>query len=173
MNKEIIKTDFKTTIEGLIKVVSSFNKEQFNSIPFQNSWTAGQVVDHIIKSIAGFAQILKEPGKETKRKPNDKIEQLKKAFSKKMKSPEFLTPEDKQYNKEEVLHIIQNIKMAIEQTIDTVDLTKTCANLELPVYGSLTKLEAIYFAIYHIQRHTHQLKHIAEKLIHINKVKQI
>jgi hypothetical protein len=82
-----------------------------------------------------------------------------------MKSPDFVVPPDTSYNKEELLHSLEDIKAKIKQAIETLDLTKTCLAFELPVYGFLTRLEAVYFILYHTQRHIHQLKNIHQKVI--------
>jgi hypothetical protein len=46
----------------------------------------------------------------------------------------------------------------------SLDLTPTVLAFELPVIGSLTRLEAIRFVTYHTQRHNHQLKNIRQQL---------
>lgn len=62
-----------------------------------------------------------------------------------MNSPDFVRPENTSYKKEVLLRSLEDIKASIDQAIQTLDLTKTCLTFELPVYGFLTRLEAIYF----------------------------
>jgi len=77
-----------------------------------------------------------------------------------MKSPDFILPKMKEYDKERLLKALDGIKEDISKAIMDLDLTQTCLAFELPVYGRLTRFEAVYFANYHTQRHAHQLKNI-------------
>jgi hypothetical protein len=43
-----------------------------------------------------------------------------------------------------------------------LDLSKTCQGFQLPGSAAFTRAEWIWFAIYHTQRHTRQLKNILE-----------
>jgi hypothetical protein len=46
MNKEII-SEFKAALNEFIASLSSFSQQQFNTHLEENSWTAGQVAEHI------------------------------------------------------------------------------------------------------------------------------
>ena len=81
-----------------------------------------------------------------------------------MKSPDFVVPPDIYYKKEDLLRSFEDINERINQALQTLDLTKTCLAFELPVYGFLTRLESLYFILYHTQRHLHQLKNIHQKM---------
>ena len=50
MSKEII-SEFEVALSEFISILSSFSHEQLNIHPEQNSWTAGQVGEHIRKSL--------------------------------------------------------------------------------------------------------------------------
>lgn len=72
---------------------------------------------------------------------------------------------DAYYEKAYLLGALQDIKAGLDHAVTTLDLTKTCLAFELPVFGYLTRLEAIYFVIYHTQRHLHQLKNIYQQVV--------
>ncbi|WP_397300805.1 DinB family protein [Pedobacter sp. UC225_61] len=159
-----VQDDLNNTFSDLEKAISLIDQENFNTIPFPNSWTAGQVVQHIILASGGFAEILNATVKPSDRAADELIPRIKTDFLNfgiKMKSPDFILPDDKTYTKDELLNTIQGIKTSISKEIETLDLTQLCLAFELPVYGFLTRLEAIYFVIYHTQRHVHQLNNIA------------
>lgn len=167
MNKEIILKDFTTTFNDLANSIEAFDDENFNKVPFENSWTAGQVAEHLILANTGFAAVLNAKVKETDREIDELIPRLESDFlnfDSKMQSPDFIYPEMKDYNKSEQLSKIKDIQAVTLEAIAALDLSKTCLAFELPVYGHLTRLEAIYFVIYHTQRHTHQLNKIYTKL---------
>ena len=166
-----IQAKIDNTMAELIQVFSSIDQEQINIIPFEGSWTAAQLAQHMIMSNSGFAEMINGPVKETQRKPGELVEKIKSDFldfTTKMKSPDFIKPPMAHYKKEDLLNSLKNIKQSIHHAIETVDLTKTCLAFELPGYGFLTRLEAANFVLYHTQRHIHQLKKISRKLVNNN-----
>lgn len=168
MKTQEISKEANEALSGLIMLLSKFDEEQINVVPFEGSWTAGQVVQHMIKANSGFADILKGPVKDTERKPDEVIPQIKNDFLNfkvKMKTPDFLIPEAKNYDKNELVSGLKNIRENVIDATETLDLTKTCTAFELPVYGYLTRQEAVSFITCHTLRHTHQLKNIYQKLI--------
>lgn len=161
------KKDFDEVLNKFIGEFSSIDTGDINKIPFDGSWTAGELGQHIRLSVAGFSQVLNGPVKATERAPDAQIPVLKKIFldySSKMKSPDFIDPEKKEYDQDELAGTLQQLHTDISKSIDELDLTQTCTGFELPNMGFLTRLEAIYFVIYHTQRHTHQLENIKAEL---------
>ncbi|SHL94086.1 DinB family protein [Mucilaginibacter sp. OK098] len=168
MKTQEIAKEANEALSGLIALLSKFEQEQINTVPFEGSWTAGQLAQHMIKANSGFADILRGPVKDTERKPDEVIPKIKNDFLNfdiKMTTPDFIKPEAKSYDKNELLSDLKNIREKVNNATETLDLTKTCMAFELPVYGYLTRQEAISFIICHTQRHTHQLKNIYQKLI--------
>ncbi len=164
--KEVLP-EFDTVLGELLQTLSSITQQQLNTVPFQGSWTAGQLAEHLILSNSGFAQIINGPVKETERAPDEKVKTIKANFldfTAKAESPDFVKPKNIGHKKEELLHSLQDIKATIKEAIQTLDLSKTCLAFEIPVYGFLTRLEAMHFVIYHTQRHLQQLKNIVKVL---------
>ncbi|WP_379090055.1 DinB family protein [Pedobacter sp. UC225_65] len=169
MNKEIILKDFRDTFSALINSIAAFDDESFNTVPFENSWTAGQVGQHLILANTGFAAVLNAKVKDTDRKIDELVARLQADFLNfdiKMQSPDFIHPEKKDYNKADQLAKMKEIEEVTIKEIAVLDLSKTCLAFELPGYGFLTRLEAIYFVIYHTQRHTQQLNRIHNAIKH-------
>ena len=92
MTKDIL-LEMEETASKLLQTVSAFPHEQFNSIPFEDSWTAAQVSDHILKSVSGVWEMFYTPTKPTDRPADRKAEAIKAmflVFEPKMKAPEFV-----------------------------------------------------------------------------------
>ncbi|HYF01933.1 MAG TPA: DinB family protein [Patescibacteria group bacterium] len=158
---EIVKTQ-----DRLIQAISAFKNEQVNLVPFEGSWTAAQVADHLLKS-SGLVEILRGNVEETHRSPDEKIATLKAIFldfTRTMESPEFIIPTDKPLEKEFLLQSFKTRFSTIINAAETLDLSPTCLDFELPGIGKFTRLEWLYFFAYHFQRHTHQLENIFRKL---------
>lgn len=167
MDKEKIFKEMEETMTVLSALVSSFSQEEINNVPCEGSWTAAQVVRHLNLSNAGFLEVLHGPDKETDRPVDQKVEPIKADFldfTTKMQSPDFILPKAVIYNKTVLLSAMEDIKARFAVVINTLDLNRTCMAFELPGYGYFTRWEAIYFVIYHSQRHSHQLRNISQKL---------
>jgi hypothetical protein len=166
MQTKEIQTEFDATFTELLNLLSSFDQEQFNTKPAIEKWSAGQVAGHLIKATSGFAQLLNSVRAETERRPDEMVEKIRVDFSnfeRKMTAPDFIMPEDKIYEREDLLKSFNKIKSEINEAVQTADLTKNCLAFKLPVYGFLTGLELLSFVTAHIQRHNFQLKRIHEK----------
>ncbi|GAA6768031.1 hypothetical protein AAFH68_39830 [Flavobacterium sp. CGRL1] len=56
MNTNVQK-DIVETYKKLNDTLSKFSESELNLIPYQGSWTAGQVVQHIILACSGFPEL--------------------------------------------------------------------------------------------------------------------
>ena len=166
MQQQLI-TELEATGAKLIEELSKIEDELWNAIPFEGSWTPGQLAQHLILSNGGFAELIHGPVKTTERPVDVMVEELKTAFldfSIKMQSPEFVLPPTRHYNKGEQISTLQKIHKALLEAANNTDLTQTCLAFELPSIGYITRLEALYFVLYHTQRHTQQLIKIGDEL---------
>jgi hypothetical protein len=77
MKDEILNRFDKTTDE-LIGLLTPLTQEQLNKVPFENSWTAGQVGDHLCKSYDATG-VLNGNIKATDRVPDEKAGRGKQA----------------------------------------------------------------------------------------------
>ncbi len=116
MNTKEIRTEIGGTITELLQLILAFDHEQLNVVPFEGSWTAGQLAKHVIMSGSGFVKIMNGPVKETERKPDEMAAIIKRDFldfNTKMKSPDFVVPPDTSYKKEDLLGSLEDIKSKI------------------------------------------------------------
>lgn len=164
MNQHL-KNEIDQAMAKLIALLSSIEDQKINSVPFEGSWTAGQLAKHMILSIGGAVQLMNGPFKETDRKPDQHVAEIEASFLNfniKMESPEFIRPPKITYSKKDLVHSLEQIKEELNSALQSVDMTQTCILYELPVLGYLTRLEAAAFVRAHTLRHIHQL----EKIIH-------
>jgi len=165
MNEKIL-SQVKAATDELIKLLTSLSETALNTRPFEGSWTAAQLGDHLLKSY-GVGRILEAPVKPTEREPNEKVELIRKVmlnFDTKMNAPEFIVPSDDPIDKTILLNSLQNVSSKIFQIAEHLDLSATCTGFALPELGELTRSEWLHFILYHTQRHNNQLKNIIQKL---------
>ena len=165
--KSLIFSEIDHTLTELSNCLAAIDQQDLNTVPFEDSWTAGQLVQHLNMSNNGFVELLHGPANDTQRDPGRMVEKIKNGFldfSTKMKSPEFIVPPEVSYDKTKLMVTLKGIQNKLLDGIGTLDLTKTCQGFELPVFGALTRLEAVNFVLYHTQRHIHQFNKIVSAL---------
>ena len=167
MQKNLFE-EVNNTIETFLKTVESFPPDKFNVIPFEGSWTAAQVTDHILKGVVDLPQLLQAKVINTDRQPDEKVAMIEKIFldfSSKMKSPDFILPRTEPLDINELSQAWQKTKKEILDAVSSLDLSMIATAFELPGMGPFTRFEWIWFAICHIKRHTHQLKNIHRLIV--------
>jgi hypothetical protein len=165
--KEKLITEFEGTTKDLFVTLSLFTQEAFNRIPFEGSWTAGQVAEHLFKSESNIPSVLNGNSKETKRDPFEKTAIIGNVFldyTIKLKSPEFILPSGDAKNKDVFIEGFEGTRKELRNLIDTGDLNRTFTDFPFPQLGEFTGWEWICFAACHSKRHIRQMKIIAEKL---------
>lgn len=165
--KEQIISDFETTTKELLATISMFSNEEFNKIPFEGSWTAGQVAEHLYKSESNIPNVLDGKWRETERDPFEKTGIIKGIFldfSTKLKSPDFILPTDSEKNKDVFIEAFAANRKQLRNLMETKDLYRTYTDFPFPQVGEFTGWEWICFANSHSARHIRQMKIIYEKL---------
>ena len=168
LNTKKLFESLDETTSQLQQMISSLNENEINIIPFENSWTSAQLVTHVTKSNKAIVQALHMEGKKTERNPGERAQELKTTFlnfTTKFQSPEFIVPTEKTYQKETLITDLKKSNKQLEEMRDKVNLSEI---ISLPAFGEITKLELLYFVLYHTQRHIHQLKNILKSLETIN-----
>jgi uncharacterized damage-inducible protein DinB len=167
MNSQEILNDFNQSADDLLQTLSRFSNDEFNRVPFEGSWTAGQVAEHVLKSASGVPHVLGGSVKETEREADALIPTLTSIFldfSTKLQSPDFIIPSDGPHDKDEMIAAMTQTMEKIKSTASTTDLNKTCTSFPFPQMGEMTGLEWLFFSSSHSKRHTNQLKNIYRKL---------
>jgi hypothetical protein len=159
--------DFEEATKSYFDIVSGLSQDEINTVPYPGSWTAAQVTEHLCKSDKGMLGALNGPVYPTNRPPDAGVNGLRDTFldfTTKLQSPDFIIPEDGNYDKNNLLEAFKAGREQIGNAIQSLDLTTSC---HMPIFGEPTRLELIYFVIFHTQRHINQVKRISEKLVSV------
>jgi len=154
------------TWKELSDLAQSTPANEFNKVPFTDSWTVAQLITHVTKSNRAIGQGMEMPGKPADRNPESGVPKLKKMFldfEAKYQSPDFIVPEDILYEKATVIRLLDQSVDTIRQSADRQQLNEI---INLPIFGEISKVELLHFVLYHTQRHIHQLKHILAAVRH-------
>lgn len=165
--KEQLFLEFEETTKDLFETLSLFSPEEFNIIPFEGSWTAGQVAEHLFKSESNIPTVLKGNSEATERDVFANGAIIRKVFldyTIKMQSPEFILPSADKKDRDDFIHRFKETRKELGTLIETLDLNQTFTNFSFPQMGYLTGWELLCFVVCHSRRHIRQMKIIAEKL---------
>lgn len=156
----------KETLGKLVSALDSFGEGQIDQVPFEGSWTAGQVAEHITKGLSGMPRLVAGRTEKTLRPYDAKAQGLENTFldfSVKFQSPDFLLPTARTHSKAQLLEGLRKIERELLDVADQ-DLTLTLLEFEMPQSGTLTIYEMLIFMMAHARRHTRQLENIHARL---------
>ena len=162
---QTLAEELQSTKAELTGLIHRIDENKLDVVPFKDSWTAGQLLEHIDKAVS--PGLLKGNVEAVNRPADEKVAQVKKIFldfNTKMKSPEFIEPRENVHDK---IVLERSIIQKFDELIDadkTLDLQQECVDFEVPGLGRFTRLEWISFYMIHTQRHIHQLKNIIKNL---------
>lgn len=164
--KELFQ-EFQKTKQELSDQIQALDEEQINTVPFPGSWTPGQLTEHILKSDQGLGEFLRAADGLTERDPAEKVSEIRDLllnFDIKLTAPDFIVPGNGPYRKEDLLDQMKSNTAYTLEATRNMDLETLNEDFELPVFGKLTRLEWLYFNMYHTQRHLFQLKNMVRLL---------
>jgi hypothetical protein len=163
-NKQEVLADIDEAVSQLNNLIAPLDENKINTVPYEGSWTAAQLFEHVSQSINGMAKNMTVKTKPAERDPSEKIEGLKKRFldfSSKMNSPEFIVPGNGPFKKSTVVDNMNKSLADLKESSNNANLTDLVENLP---FGPTTKWELLHFVLYHTQRHLHQMEKICKAL---------
>ncbi len=167
IGKEQIARDINRSAERLIEAITNFPEDKFNLKPSADSWSAGEVAEHLIIIGRGQSRILAKPARPiTGRDPLGKLDEMRgrmSDFTDKVVAMDPVLPTGNPITKTDAIQQIKDNTKAILDGVATEDLTMMTP-ITNRLFGELTRAEWIYFAIYHCERHIQQMERIKEAL---------
>jgi hypothetical protein len=158
--------EVRQTGADILRMIDSFEDDNFNVVPFEGSWTAGQVSEHLLLS-GGAAEVVFGNTEPANRPADQHIGELRifLDFSIKMKSPDFIIPGNGPFQKTIQLDKLQDVWVKLNRAATDLDLSLLCKDFEMPMLGLLTRFEWISFYVFHTKRHLNQLKNSKASLM--------
>lgn len=158
---------YKTATDNFLTMLGNFNTQQFNAIPFEDSWTPAQVADHMLKSQVGLPDVFKGTTEPANRKPDEAfgmIEGVFLDFNTKLKSPDFILPTTAPQDLADLTNRYQTTSRQVQETYARQEPTEICLDFSIPGSGPFTRMEWLHFVTCHTIRHTRQLENIHQQL---------
>ncbi|MCX2678619.1 DinB family protein [Galbibacter sp. EGI 63066] len=164
MKRQEVLNEIKITFSNLKSAIAKFSEEDLNRVPFEGSWTAGQITQHIIICASGIPD---EKTKPADRPYDEKIKSIRDMFLDmeiKFKTAPILEPENPPHSRNELTDTLNKLEDQHTASAQNLDMEALCLDMELPTFGHLTRYEWIRFMMVHTQRHTKQIENIYNKL---------
>jgi hypothetical protein len=162
-SKQALASQVKHTGADIINILASFTDEQFNTQPSYGGWTAGQVAEHLLLS-GGVVETISGNTTPTTHRPADEhltmIAGIFLDFNTKLQSPDFIIPSGGYHDKADHINKTKLVWEKIGEGVRRLDLSVTCLDFEMPTVGHLTRLEWLWFYVWHSQRHLRQINNI-------------
>jgi len=156
--------EFAEIVRTFLNAANEFDEEEINAIPYKDGWTAAQVITHVTKSNNGIAKAMNLAGEKVPRDADARVQELRNTFldySVKFKSPEFILPSTEPQEKYKVIAAFENSIEQLKEASKTANLSEAIKHV---AFGEITKLELLHFVLFHMQRHTRQLRNILSEI---------
>lgn len=130
-------------------------------------WSIRQILDHLYQTETFTLNLLKTSGQPTTDRPPDEwVHKLEKALLRRDRqypAPKVTLPSDNHSVNATSEQFADN-RREMHAIIDQFDLSETCMLGPHPIIGYMTRIEWIYFTVYHGYRHAEQMQLLAERL---------
>jgi len=172
---ETVIRDIEQSALELRQVLGGFSAEQFNYKSSDQSWSPGQLAEHILLFDILINRILKGEFKKAERPADEMLESIRKYFANQEKtiplSP-IVMPSDTLKDRAALTEKINLQRHQFVWVVKTMDLSPVCLSFVHPELGELTRLEWIYFGIAHTARCAAQLREGEFSNSAVNKVER-
>lgn len=151
-------------VNQLTGLMAAVDENKVNTVPYEGSWTAPQLLTHVAKSINGMARAMQTEGTIADRDSGERIEELSNIFldlSRKFNAPAFIVPEEGPYERQATIDKLNRSFERFRESAAAANMNELVEGLP---FGAVTKLEVIYFVLFHTERHLHQMRRICEAL---------
>lgn len=164
---EQVKMDLSIATGSLLGHIESFPEQVFYKKPAEDSWSAAEITEHLCIIEAFAADLINGNTEAPQRAPDKQIEQIAASFGDrdtKLTAPDAILPTGNELKKDELVARLKKQRNDLFEIAGSTDLTQMCTDFTGKNFGMLTRLEWIYFVIYHGDRHLHQLLRTAQAL---------
>lgn len=152
------------TMAELIGRYSALSEAEVNTVPFEGSWTPAQLVVHVTKSTKGIVQGMDFPGEPAIRPADARVDELGDIFlnfDHKLNSPPFILPKPGHYAKTDTISLLEH---SLQQLREKRNQKNLAEEIDFAALGKMTRMELLYFVVFHTRRHIHQLKKMISQI---------
>lgn len=167
LNDIEIEQELNENTERLTAFLKGVNNESALRSPAMNSWSIIETCEHILIIETAVTHIYRGKTEKADRNPTEKIEKIKYKFGDytiKLTAGEPIKPRGEYKDIGIVSKAIADNRSVMMKLLREGGWDEICLDFSHAVFGFLTKIEWLYFCIFHAERHLHQMKAVEAKL---------
>ena len=164
---DIIAGDLRENTDNLFRFQDSVDEHIFDNKPSDNEWSVKDCCEHIIIIEKALTYIFQGNIEKTTKDPERKIELIRNVFQdfeKKYPAPEPFRPAGAVQNKAEVKEKFSKTRNELLRIGDKMNWIDVCLDFRHAGFGVMTRVEWIYFCIYHTERHLNHRRSVVERV---------
>jgi hypothetical protein len=157
------------SLKQVLETIASVPEKDFNYRQNPETWSAGEVLEHLCILEELIYSLFSGPLEKTDRSPDEKINLIRATFlnlDKKLNAPSPIGPTVGNKDYSSLINRYNTIRKKLKEAAETQDLNYLCLGFEHRFFGKLTKFEWLYFCYYHSLRHCEQIKNIFRNANH-------
>jgi len=165
MDTETIITDSEHNISFLKDSLTDVTDKIYKIHPEEGKWSIQQILEHLSVTEKGVLFMGQGQTTETDRDPSISIHKVRDFLSdqtNKRQAPTPVRPPGKDKAMSEFLKIIEETRSAFIEQAESKGWHSILDAFPHPLTGAMTRLEWLYFHIYHTESHLHQIKQIIQ-----------
>ncbi|MCD6063801.1 MAG: hypothetical protein K0R82_1712 [Flavipsychrobacter sp.] len=158
---EKVTQDIDASTAEVLDAINGLSDKQLNDRPGENSWSAGETMVHLLMLEHLINKILQGNTQPTERDPAEQIPLIQKILSnqeQKLNSPESIRPKQERKTVEELVTEFTQARETLRNIVNATDINASCTDFKHRSFGEMTRLEWVYFNIYHTERHLEQIR---------------
>lgn len=160
MGAEYVSKEIQTVFDAVIATLDTVAESIVDEVPFEGSWTIGQVAEHIIICSRGIPDSKSQPAERAFDKEVAALRGIFSNRSQKSEAAPAVCPKETSHSVPELVAQLRRNKAKLLQIANGKNLTVLCLDMEFPFMGYLTRYEWLTFVFVHTQRHLHQITDI-------------
>lgn len=157
---QTLATELSLNTDRLISALRRFDLKTFNEKPGPQSWSAGEIAEHLLLFDLRTANVLAGKQGSASRDDDSVVSAITTRLqdrSNRIDAPEALLPSPAAKEQEALLEQLRHQRDRLVRLIDTMDVNAVLPETPHRLFGPLTAAEWIRLTILHTERHLVQL----------------
>ena len=164
INQAKVQADLTQSTLDFVRKLQNFPDEALHNKPTPNRWSAAEIAAHVILLEEMINTLLVAPATTTPDRAIDqKVAHIKSVFlnfEQKLSAPPLIHPPTTPQNKKQLIQKMMANRQQLAEIINEHDLSLQCSGFKHALFGAMTRLEWVYFNIYHSKRHKKQITNL-------------
>lgn len=165
IDKQKLLEELRDSTQQFVEALQKVQENSFADKPNEKTWSVAEVAEHVnIVEALSIPLMLGEVQITEGRAIDAKIELIKSGFldfERKYSAWGPIIPRGEITNKKQLIEQFEAIRQKMNDIIEKEDLSLTVSGFAHPLFGTMTRLEWVYFNMIHSERHIQQVERLS------------